>query len=386
VLGAPAPAPADAPTSQAPADAPAAEAASADASDAPPAWPVITGPLPAWPVSRVPTAKPVPAQREPAEDEQDTDEPETVESIDTSGQVTAPESADVETDAEAEAAAPDRAPTLVATAPGPLARGPADATTPARPHPVRAIAKVVATPALGADPASRRRRMVAVALVLIVLLVGGAWLVMRDSDVDGSRGDKSGAGPAATATQTEPTSEPSAGNTGAPADPTTAPPANNATPAPGDQRPGVPNGWREYTDPTGFSLYVPANWRVSREGTMVYFRGDGRVLGIDQTNEPQPDPVADWRGKASYRVGRGDFPNYSEIHIQAVPFWQKAADWEFTYSGSAGRTHVNNRGFIVSSHKAYGIWWQAPDSDWADAWSDLQLIFESFRPSAEALN
>ena len=119
---------------------------------------------------------------------------------------------------------------------------------------------------------------------------------------------------------------------------------------------------------------------------MVYFRGDGRVLGIDQTNQPQPDPVADWRGQAAVRVRGGDFPNYDEIRIEAVPFWQKAADWEFTYGPSGGRTHVNNRGFIVSSHKAYGIWWQAPDSDWADAWTDLQLIFDSFRPSAEALN
>jgi len=224
---------------------------------------------------------------------------------------------------------------------------------------------------------------------LIVVLAGGTWLATRDSDAGGSRGGSSPTdGPAATQTQTTQTNEPPTGGTTAPAEPTTAPPAGggDATVAPGNQRPGLPAGWREYTDSTGFSLYVPANWRVSREGTMVYFRGDGRVLGIDQTNEPQPDPVADWRGKATYRVGRGDFPNYSEIHIQAVPFWRKAADWEFTYGGSGGRTHVNNRGFIVSSHKAYGIWWQAPDSEWADAWSDLQLIFQSFRPSAEALD
>ena len=356
---------------------------------------MITGPLPAWPVSRASTdkstAKSVPAQREPAEDERDADAPETVESVDTSGQEPSPETEIARTadGSDAEAAAPDQAPTPVATVPGGSAGGPADATTPARPHQVRAVARVVAAPALGADPASRRRRMVAVALALIVVLAGGTWLATRDSDAGGSRGGSSPTdGPAATQTQTTQTNEPPTGGTTAPAEPTTAPPAGggDATVAPGNQRPGLPAGWREYTDSTGFSLYVPANWRVSREGTMVYFRGDGRVLGIDQTNEPQPDPVADWRGKATYRVGRGDFPNYSEIHIQAVPFWRKAADWEFTYGGSGGRTHVNNRGFIVSSHKAYGIWWQAPDSEWADAWSDLQLIFQSFRPSAEALD
>jgi eukaryotic-like serine/threonine-protein kinase len=40
----------------------------------------------------------------------------------------------------------------------------------------------------------------------------------------------------------------------------------------------------------------------------------------------------------------------------------------------------------VSSHKAYGIWWQAPDADWASASVDLQLIFASFRPAPAALD
>jgi hypothetical protein len=119
---------------------------------------------------------------------------------------------------------------------------------------------------------------------------------------------------------------------------------------------------------------------------MVYFRGEGRVLGIDQTDQPRPDPVADWRGQAAARVANGDFPNYREIRIEAVPFWQKAADWEFTYGSGSRRTHVNNRGFVVSSHKAYGIWWQAPDGEWADASADLQLIFASFRPAPAALD
>ena len=118
---------------------------------------------------------------------------------------------------------------------------------------------------------------------------------------------------------------------------------------------------------------------------MVYFRGDGRVLGIDQTDQPRPDPVADWRGQAAVRVARGDFPNYNEIRIVAVPFWQKAADWEFTFGSSGRRTHVNNRGFVVSSHKAYGIWWQAPDAEWPDARADLQTVFDSFRPAPAAL-
>ena len=113
---------------------------------------------------------------------------------------------------------------------------------------------------------------------------------------------------------------------------------------------------------------------------MVYFRGAGRVLGIDQTTQPNMNPVADWRGKADYRVARGDFPGYHEIHIKPVTYFVKAADWEFTFDGSSGRQHVNNRGVVVNGHQAYGFYWQTPAAQWADAYPDLQLVFKSFRP------
>ena len=147
-------------------------------------------------------------------------------------------------------------------------------------------------------------------------------------------------------------------------------------------RPPLPRGWIDYRDTTGFSVYVPKGWNRSREGSMVYFRdpATGRVLGIDQTTKPASNPVADWRGKASYRVARGDFPGYDEIRIVSVRYWLKAADWEFTFNGRTSRQHVNNRGFVVAKDQAYGIWWQTRHADWAAARPDLQLVFDSFRP------
>ncbi len=145
-------------------------------------------------------------------------------------------------------------------------------------------------------------------------------------------------------------------------------------------RPALPSNWVDYHDRTGFSVYVPKGWSKSQVGSILYFRGAGRVLGIDQTTQPNMNPVADWRGKATYRVARGDFPGYREIHISSVDYFEKAADWEFIFAGSTTRQHVNNRGLVVNSHQAYGIYWQTPDSQWQGANSDLQLIFSSFRP------
>ena len=251
----------------------------------------------------------------------------------------------------------------------------------------------------------RRRRLAVVAAVLAVLVVAGiAWFVVDRSRSDprdrttagvpvgspaaptsatatasgagpggsgpGGTGDPSGGGPAGPAATATPSGAPSS------------PPATTPAAA-GTVLPQRPAGWIDYRDRTGFALYVPQGWTRSQEGSIVYFRdrSSARVLGIDQTRRPRPNPVADWRGKADYRVARGDFPSYREIHIREVDYFRKAADWEFTFVRGGVRQHVNNRGLITADDQAYGIYWQTRNADWSRYRGDLQLIFDSFRPA-----
>jgi hypothetical protein len=258
--------------------------------------------------------------------------------------------------------------------------GPAVAVEPAD----EADTHPAATP--GPTKYGRRPAVAAAAAVLVVAGAAATWLAVRPDEGDAGRdASRSTSTASVSPAQTvSPESTDQAGGSPAPAG--EASDAGAGQPVSGGgatrQRPALPPGWRDYRDPTGFSVYVPAGWKRSREGSIVYFRDarTGRVLGVDQTDKPQWNPVADWRGKASYRVGRGDFPGYHEIHIVAVPYFRKAADWEFTFNGRV-RQHVNNRGFVVSKTQAYGIYWQTSDAGWAAARSDLQLIFDSFRPA-----
>jgi serine/threonine protein kinase len=233
--------------------------------------------------------------------------------------------------------------------------------------------------AASVSPVRRPGRKVALAaaVVVAVMLAAGTavWLGRRTETTTASPP------PAAVATTAPVVPSPSALSP-SPTPPSRTPESTvTTTVAAGNTRPPLPNGWRDYRDPTGFRLYVPEGWNRSKEGSIVYFRDPdtGTTLGIDQTNKPRPNPVADWQGKAEYRVGRGEFPGYREIKIKAVKYWQKAADWEYTFNGST-RQHVNNRGVITSKKQAYGIYWQTSDSRWKAQRPKLDLIFASFRP------
>ncbi|BCB79945.1 hypothetical protein GCM10022251_08660 [Phytohabitans flavus] len=220
------------------------------------------------------------------------------------------------------------------------------------------------------------------ALLLVLVLVLAFALNGGD---DGGGEEPSGAGsttaPAPAATSAAPPPP-----TTAAAQPTTAaPPSPSVSASATTGNTTLPAGWRMYTDRTGFSVAVPEGWSMSREGTMVFFRersGEGRVLGIDQTDQPKPDPVADWTQQE--RARRGNYSAYQRVKIAAVDYFDKAADWEWTYTSRNGnRLHVVNRGFITSPKQAYGIYWSTLDSSWAANQQNLALVLESFRPAGD---
>jgi eukaryotic-like serine/threonine-protein kinase len=244
---------------------------------------------------------------------------------------------------------------------------------PARRRPTARTATVAhPRPAHPRPPGQRpdRRAWVAGVVAVLALLAAVAWAMTRPT------GTPAASGPDATSATPGPAPGPPPSRTA----PTETAPTRTAPASPSVL--ALPAGWHMYRDRTGFAVAVPRHWTVSRRGTMVYFSepGGGRLLGIDQTDQPQPDPVADWAGKEEYRVARGDFPSYRRVRLVAVDYFRKAADWEFTYVRNGQRLHVNNRGFITSPTQAYGMWWSTPDSRWNQYLPDLRLIQRSFVP------
>ncbi|MEV4630956.1 protein kinase [Micromonospora sp. NPDC049523] len=222
--------------------------------------------------------------------------------------------------------------------------------------------------------------LVAVLLIALVVVIP---LATRDSD-DSRNAAQTGGEPTPSASASAPpaTTEPAAPP---PAAPTTEPAAPPSTPAAMTRGEGpLPTGWVWHKDPTGFTVPVPAGWRVQRNRTSVEFNepNGARMLMIDQTSTPQPDAVADWRRQEADRIRAGRYRNYKQVTIKKIDYFLEAADWEWTYTSSNGNPlHVVNRGFVTGPKHGYAIYWSTPAAAWQDNLDELKLISDGFLPA-----
>lgn len=143
-----------------------------------------------------------------------------------------------------------------------------------------------------------------------------------------------------------------------------------------------PAGFEQHVDPTGFSIAVPAGWQAERDGPRVYFHDPASraYLLVDQTDDPKPDPVADWQQQEPGVADR--LENYARIgEIQATDFrgWQ-AADWEFVFGPGQG-THVLNRNVVTGPDRAYALYWSVPSSQWDAMLPVHEQVVGSFQPA-----
>ncbi|HZE32434.1 MAG TPA: protein kinase [Actinoallomurus sp.] len=291
--------------------------------------------------------------------------------------------------------APDEPSSLEAppdeASPGPSASdatGTADAVEPGPADPGDAVRQEGTGPASlsstgtvrGTGTGASRRvpvALAALALVLVVVLLGWAVSSMfGDDDSDRRSGQKPGTTPSGKASSPSPTASPTASATAAP--PNTSP----AVSPTGTTGP-LPDGYHWHHDSTHFSIAVPDGWSAEHHGHYLYVEDphSSRILIVDQSDTPKSDPLADWREQESAR--RSSYPGYHRIHLRSVDYPQarKAADWEFTYNGSGGHTHVLNRNILANSKHAYALYWQVPDSRWDASRKVFDVFAATFRPA-----
>jgi hypothetical protein len=211
------------------------------------------------------------------------------------------------------------------------------------------------------------------AVILVVVLLGWAARGLLGGDhPDRRSARRPSTTPSGSASRPSATVSPS--TSGSAASPTTSP-AGTTGP--------LPAGYHWHHDSTDFSIAVPDGWSAAHHGHYLYVEDphSSRTLIVDQSDTPKSDPLADWREQETAR--RSSYPGYHRIHLRSVDYPQarKAADWEFTYNGSGGHTHVLNRNILANSKHAYALYWQVPDSRWNSSRSIFDVFAATFQPA-----
>jgi eukaryotic-like serine/threonine-protein kinase len=247
------------------------------------------------------------------------------------------------------------------------------------------------------EPAARRPRrprgpaLALAALVAVAVAVTAVALALTSSPGHQAAASGTSSRSASHPAKSTGTSTPSPSATPSSSAPASSPasPGPSGSPAgsPGSASAGsgaVPAGYYRFTNSTGFSIGVPNGWQVTHDGHYVYVTdpsNSGIYLLIDQSDTPQPNPLADWQQQAANRAGT--YPGYHVIRLESVSYPQaeKAADWEFTYVRDGIPVHILNRNVLANAKHAYALYWSTPESDWTADYHYFQAFADTFRPA-----
>ncbi|MFD7302008.1 serine/threonine-protein kinase [Streptomyces pharetrae] len=196
-----------------------------------------------------------------------------------------------------------------------------------------------------------------------------------------SRPPSSG-GPATRSPETGPApTVPAPGRTGPTASPD---PAPARPPAAGPT--GLPQGFRTYAAPEGFSVALPEGWRplrTTRVSDLAYrvvlgADGDARTLAVTYSERIGPDPVAVWRDDVEPGLEGAD--GYRRLGAIRATTYQgrEAADMEWVAASGGTRVRTFGRGFLIGGGRGYSLRWTAP-ADGFDAPANRQAMDTALR-------
>ncbi|MBT2384885.1 serine/threonine-protein kinase [Streptomyces sp. ISL-11] len=252
------------------------------------------------------------------------------------------------------------------TAPAPAAESiPRESTTREKPE---------ATPRAETTESRRSRAplWIAVAVVLLAGLAGGAYLFLGDSDSDDDSGDDDAAA-------TEP-----AKDTGpSPAE------SDEQTPSPSVIKP-PPKGYhlvREEKRGVSVSFPVPDGWKRTKatdSDEIVYADPSGLVgLRVSVLELASSDPLQHWKNDEEKSLKEGKLPGYKQLRMEDTEYrGEPAAIWEFTWQGRAREFRAADLGFGRPGEKEYAIYVSAPKADWDKYSPVFGVVRDGFRPDA----
>ncbi|MFG2788012.1 protein kinase [Streptomyces sp. NPDC048419] len=166
-------------------------------------------------------------------------------------------------------------------------------------------------------------------------------------------------------------------------------PTPTASPTPSASSTALPEGFRRYRAPEGFSIALPKDWgrvetqRAGDKSYRVTFGADGdpRALAVTYSTVVGPDPVAVWRDDVQPALAKED--GFRRIGTIRATTYQghKAADMQWLTEADGTKVRTFGRGFLLGDGRGFSLRWTTPAADWNDSPNQqaLQTFLRTFR-------
>lgn len=241
-------------------------------------------------------------------------------------------------------------------------------------------------------------RAMAAGTALAVVTVAAAALAVTHQlpDSDDTAGGGAPARPSASAAapgedageRDSATPTPTASGTPSPSE---SPESSPSAPATAD---ALPQGYRVYRAPEGFSVALPEGWKPleTTRGTDEAYRvtfgasGDPRTLAVTYSESAGPDPVAVWREDVEPNLEKDDgFRRLGDIEATTYQGY-KAADMEWLMDADGAQVRTFGRGFLLGGNRSFSLRWTTPAADWRKSANReaLNTFLRTFRPGSAA--
>ncbi|MFH0173638.1 serine/threonine protein kinase [Streptomyces cacaoi] len=245
---------------------------------------------------------------------------------------------------------------------------------------------------------SGRAMAAGTALAVVTVAVAALAVTHQLPDTDDTAGGGAQARPSASAAapgedageraSATPTPTPTA--PGSPS-PSTSPESSPSAPATAD---ALPEGYRVYRAPEGFSVALPKGWKpleTTRGADQAYrvtfgAAGDPRTLAVTYSESAGPDPVAVWREDVEPGLKKDDgFRRLGDIEATTYQGY-KAADMEWLVNVDGAQVRTFGRGFLLGGQRSFSLRWTTPAADWDKSASReaLDTFLRTFRPGSAA--
>jgi eukaryotic-like serine/threonine-protein kinase len=142
----------------------------------------------------------------------------------------------------------------------------------------------------------------------------------------------------------------------------------------------VPDDWQTAVGST-YRVAIPGTWQEQDAGgnrTDFVDPDTGAYLRVDHTDDPAPDPLADWETAAADFADRHD--GYEQVRLERVTYRDyDAAVWEYRYRDGGVELRAINLNIVDDDH-AYALNLQSPQDEWDRVEEHMPFVMAGFRP------